>query len=107
MEIKIWRMGNEYKVYSDNTGFIRQLANANGCRVGASYFEKYRLVGLDAIMPFKAKFGRRIFRLAKKKGCAVPSKWPNLAPDEVLELKGVQVPLDGEGGLESKISTND
>lgn len=86
MQVNIWRMGNFYKVYSENTGLIRQLGNAEDCKVSASYFKNTKLVGLDAILPFKAKFGRRIFRVLSKEGYKPYGKWPNLAQDELLEL---------------------
>lgn len=98
--VTIWRMGQFYKVESSNTKIIRQLANADDCKVGASYWEKERLVALDAILPFKAKFGRRIFRVLKAKGYPTPSKWPNLAQDSVLTIKRGVMASEAETGLE-------
>ena len=86
-KVTVWRMGQFYKVESSETSMIRQLANAENCKLGAEYYEKERLVGLDAILPYKAKFGRRIFRVLKSKGYRTPSKWPNLAQDETFSLK--------------------
>ena len=86
-EVVIWRMGQSYKVYSDDTGMIRQLGNAEECKVSAEYYDKGKFCGLDAILPFKAKFGRRILRVLGKKGFNTPKKWPNLAPDEELRLE--------------------
>ena len=84
--VKVWRMGNYYKVWAEDTGLIRQLGNAQECKVSCSYFKKGSLVALDAMLPFKAKFGRRIYRVLKKDGFTPIGKWPNLAQDEVLEL---------------------
>ena len=102
-EVTIWRMGQEFKVYSEDTGMIRQLANAEGCKLGAEYFEHGRFVALDMIMPFKAKFGRRIFRVLKKRGFNTPSRWPNLAQDDILTLKRVRMPSEAKEGLEMPV----
>ena len=98
-EVKIWRMGQYYKVYSEDTTLIRQLANAEDCKVGSTYYKRGLVYGLDAILPFKAKFGRRIFRVLAKKGFNTPSKWPNLAQDGVLTLERVPMASKVEGGL--------
>lgn len=86
MKVSIWKMGNFYKVYSENTGLIRQLANADGCKVMCSYFKRHKLVALDAILPFCAKSGRRIVRILNKEGFGYKDKKPNLVSDEVLEI---------------------
>ena len=86
MEVKIWRMGNFYKVYSEDTGLIRQLGNAQDCKVSASYFKNTKLAALDAILPFKAKFGRRIFKILRKAGFKPIGRWPNLGKDKILSL---------------------
>lgn len=99
-EVTIWRVGQFFKVYAEDTGLVRQLGRADNCRLGASYFERGRLVALDCIMPFKAKFGRRIFRILKVKGFRTPSRWPNLAADERLTLKRVRVAMNEEATLE-------
>ena len=102
-DVTIWRMGQFYKVESSDTGLIRQLANANNCSIGASYFEKERLVGLDAILPFKAKYGRRLFKILRRAGFKPIGKWPNLAPDEILTLRQVKVPLNDDKGIKTDI----
>ena len=94
MEVNIWRSGQSYKVYSEDTGLIRQLGNAQDCTVSNSYFKNTKLVGLDCLLPFKAKFGRRIFKVLRKAGYKPIGMWPNLAQDEVLALneeKGVDL----------------
>ena len=91
MQVDIWKMGNFYKVYSDNTSFVRQLANAEDCKIMCSYFEKARLAALDAILPFKAKNGRRIVRLLKNNGFRYRESKPNLAKDKILSLERVDI----------------
>ena len=102
-DVTIWRMGQFYKVESSDTGLIRPLANANNCSIGASYFEKERLVGLDAILPFKAKYGRRIFKILRRAGFKPIGKWPNLAPDEILTLKRSGMALNRESVIKTDI----
>lgn len=102
-EVAVWKMGQSYKVYSDDTGMIRQLGAADDCKVSAEYHDGGRFCGLDAILPFKAKFGRRIMRVLAKKGFKTPSKWPNLAQGEVLTLKREIPCLDKEVPLKTDI----
>ena len=88
IEATIWRMDKDsFKVYSEDVAMIRQLANAENCRVSASYTDQRgRLVGLDAILPYGAKFGRRIFRVLKSAGFAPKGSRPNLTGAESLTL---------------------
>ena len=95
MQVDIWKMGDYYKVYSEDTGLIRQLGNADDCKVSCSYFKRGSLVALDAILPFKAKFGRRIVRVLGKKGYKHAYKKPNLTKDDVLSLECVRVASEG------------
>ncbi len=84
--VKIWKMGEFYKVYSENTKIIRQIGGADNCRVSSSYFKQGKLVAMDAIMPFKAKYGRRIVRILNNNRYAYRDRKPNLTADNVLEV---------------------
>lgn len=106
MTVTIWKMGKEYKVESSDTGLIRQLANADGCRLGAEYYEKERLVGLDAILPYGAKSGRRILRVCKVKGYNTPRKWSNLIGADVLTLELGKEALNDSTPLETPGNEN-
>ena len=88
IEASIWQMDAErFKVYSDDVAMIRQLANAEGCKVSATYTNQAgRLIGLDAILPYGAKYGRRIYRVLRSAGFTPKGTRPNLRRGEVLTL---------------------
>ena len=95
MQVNIWKMGKFYKVYSDNTTFIRQVANAEDCKIMCRYYGKRgNLAALDAILPFRAKNGRRIVRLLNSNGFGYRHRTPNLTRDEILYLERVDVPIN-------------
>lgn len=85
--VSIWRMGEYYKVYSEDTGLVRQLADAEECKLSGHYYFGGRFVGLDAILPFRPKFGRRISRVLNKAGFSLRDTKPNLTGAEVLTLE--------------------
>lgn len=89
MQVDIWKMGNFYKVYSENTTFIRQVANAEECKIMCHYYKNGKLMALDAILPFKAKNGRRIVRLLRNEGFRYRESKPNLTADDILSLERV------------------
>ena len=84
--VNIWKMGNFYKVYSEDTALIRQLANAQDCKIGAEYYFRGRLVGLDAILPLCPKNGRRIVRVLNSSGFGYREKKPNLTGADILTV---------------------
>ena len=86
-KVSIWRMGEWYKVYSEDTGLIRQLANAEECRISGKYHQSGRFVGLDVMLPFKPKFGRRINRVLKIAGFSPKGRKPDLTADDILTLE--------------------
>jgi hypothetical protein len=91
LEVSIWKMGHYYKVYSEDTRLIRQLAEAEDCKIMCEYYDrKLSLFALDAILPFIAKNGRRISRVLKKAGFGHRDRKPNLVRDEVLTLVRLQ-----------------
>jgi transposase len=58
------------------------------------YGKKDSVMALDVILPFKAKYGRRIVRVLKSKGFPYSKATPNLPKDEVLKLERTEVPLE-------------
>ncbi len=84
IEATVWRMGEWYKVYSEDTEMVRQLANADECRLSAKYYYQGRFMALDVMLPFRPKFGRRINRILTKSGFSPKGGKPNLAVAEIL-----------------------
>ena len=99
MQVDIWKMGNFYKVYSENTTFIRQIANAKECKIMCYYYFRGYLSALDAILPFNAKNGRRIVRLLNLNGFGYRERTPKLTADETLTLERVEVPVNAKNRL--------